>query len=156
MQCITVGNATCDLGEVIASSAHSNIQKNHLEEVLKTYHDTFKSLLWDLNVNKAYGYEELFSDYQMTFFRGWFKISQMTSQLGVYSKEEIASLCEENKHLSSEEFSNVFKNRYQPGRIKFKDVEERFVVTCKNAVDYGVFPLCWFVLWAVLSTTDKL
>ena len=68
LQLVSYGMGTCDLGEIIGSSAQADIQKNHLNEVLGAYQDTLMRLLGQMNTSCNIDFDTLLGNFKTTFF----------------------------------------------------------------------------------------
>ena len=139
-QLISLGNSTCDIAEIIASSVQAYIQENQLQEILQTYHTKLTDLLYDLNMEMKYPYCEFLSDYEKTFFCGYFKSMLITSLFALHDKDEMVKLLEKFQDKSIEEINAITNKNDEGASIKFKELEDRFVITCANLVKYGVLP----------------
>ena len=68
-----------------------------LEEILRTYYDTFKSLLWDLDIAVSYSFDDLFFEYKKTFFCGYLKIFNVLLRLVCTRKKKLFDLSKKTK-----------------------------------------------------------
>ena len=141
LQLAHFGTGACDLAEITASSVQSQVQKVHIENLLRHYHKTFKNTIEQLGLHTDYTYENLVKDYQSKFIVGFMKCGFVIDVFGRIDLKLLLELTSENSDEKREELKKKNKEKLLSDQINNEELKSRYLQVVHDAMDYGVFPI---------------